>query len=143
MKNVKFVYLYRDGANYKSWNDVIFTNPDHLTSEEIQEKLLSAFLPDKLFIAHQIFVPEQFLFLAGEFTQFDHCYHEFHAIEIVEEESTDSLNRSIKDFLKDVEQISRQGWKEFDILERVWEHELKFPEKVAAKVGRHYKTRQV
>jgi hypothetical protein len=118
MRNIKFSYVYRDGANYKSWGNVIFANPDKLALDQIESRLVNAFLPDKLFIAHQISVPEKFLFLNMEFTKFDHCYHEFHIIEISEEKPTDSLNRSITDFLKDVELTSRQGWKAFDILER-------------------------
>ena len=71
MSNVKFVYLYRDGSNYKSWGNIVFINPDKLTLEEIEERLEIAFLVDRLFIAHQISVPEQFLFADGKFTKFD------------------------------------------------------------------------
>jgi len=117
MSNIKFVYLYRDGANYKSWGEVIFANPDQLTLDEIEDRLVYAFLVDKLFIAHQIPVPEKFLSLDGKFTKFDHCYHEFDCVEFCEEKPTDNLNRSITDFLRDVELITQQGWKEFDILD--------------------------
>ena len=119
MSNIKFVYLYRDGANYKSWDDIVFTNPDQLAIEEIEARLDTAFLVDKLFIAHQISIPEKFMFLDGKFTKFDHCYHEFDHVELCKEKPNDSLGRSITDFLKDVELITQQGWKEFDILDRV------------------------
>ena len=118
MDNIKFNYLYRDGSNYKSWGEVVFTNPNQLTLEEIETRLINAFLPDKLFIANQVFIPEQFLFISGKFTKFDHCYHEFDSVEICQENPTDDLGRSINDFLKVVEQVSKQGWEEFDILER-------------------------
>lgn len=117
MSSIKFVYLYRDGANYKSWNDVIFENPDKLILNEIEGSLNISFLPDKLFIANQISVPEIFLFLEGSLTRFDHCYHEFDHVEICEERSTDILNRSILNFLKDVRLVGDQGWKAFDIFE--------------------------
>lgn len=39
MRNVKFVYLYRDGANYKIWSDVVFENPDGLSLNEIDRSL--------------------------------------------------------------------------------------------------------
>ena len=29
MNNVRFLYLYRDGSNYKKWSDVVFSNPDN------------------------------------------------------------------------------------------------------------------
>ena len=117
-RKIKFNYVYRDGANYKSWDDVIFANPDKLALDEIESRLVDAFLPDKLFIAHQISVPEKFLFLDGYFSKFDHCYHEFDNVEFCKEKPTDNLNRSITDFLKDVELISQEGWKEFDVLDR-------------------------
>ena len=118
MSHIKFIYLYRDGANFKSWDDIVFTNPDQLTLEEIEDRLVYAFLVDKLFIAHQISVPEKFLFLDGKFTKTDHCYHEYDHVEFCKEKATDNLNRSISDFLKDVELIAQRGWKEFDILDR-------------------------
>ena len=118
MVSIKFNYLYRDGSNYKSWGKVVFRNPEQLMLDEIEAKLISAFLPDKLFIASQVSIPEKFLFLSGKFTNYDHCYHEFDCVEACEENSTDSLGRSITDFLRDVELASKQGWKAFDILER-------------------------
>ena len=60
MSNIRFVYLYRDGANYKSWGEVVFANPDQLTLDEIENRLSDAFLPDRLFIASQISIPEKF-----------------------------------------------------------------------------------
>ena len=118
MSNIKFNYLYRDGANYKSWGEVVFTNPDQLTVEEIELRLIDAFLPDSLFIASQISIPERFLFLDGKFTKQDHCYHEFDTIEICEEKSTDTLMRAIKEFLFEVELVASRGWEAFDVLER-------------------------
>ena len=118
MNNIRFNYLYRDGSNYKSRGEVIFSNPENLTVSEIEEKLLQAFLPDKQFIASQITIPEKFLFTDMRFTRYDHCYHEFDGVEVCEEDSTDSLGRSVIDFLRDVEAASKQGWRAFDILER-------------------------
>ncbi len=118
MTAIRFCYLYRDGSNYKSWGEVIFSNSENLSTINITEKLLHAFLPDKQFIASQISIPENFLFMGGDFTEFDHCYHEFDCIEVSEEEPTDKLERSISDFLQDIETASKQGWKAFDILDR-------------------------
>ncbi len=118
MASIKFNYLYRDGSNYNSWGKVVFTNPDQLTLGKIETRLIDAFLPDKLFIASQVSIPEKFLFLKGKFTEYDHCYHEFDCVEVCESISTDFLDRSITDFLRDVELASKHGWKAFDILER-------------------------
>jgi len=118
MDNIKFNYLYRDGANFKSWGEVIFSNPEKLYLNDVETKLIDLFLPNQLFIAHQIYIPEKFLFLDGKFTKFDHCYHEFDCVEICKETSTDNLNRSITDFLKAIELTLQNGWKEFDVLDR-------------------------
>jgi len=117
MDKIKFIYLYRDGSNYKSWGEVVFDNYEKITLEEIEKRLTEAFLPDKLFIASQISIPEKFLFLNGKFTKHDHCYHEFDGLEKCAESSTDSLRRSITDFLEDVELASKQGWEAFDVLD--------------------------
>jgi hypothetical protein len=118
MTNIKFNYLYRDGSNYKSWGDVVFANPENLTLDEVGKNLVDAFLPDKLFIASRVSIPEKFLFLDGKFTKYDHCYHEFDCVEVCEESSTDNLGRTITDFLRDIELTAKQGWVAFDILDR-------------------------
>ena len=119
MNNIKFNYLYRDGSNFKSWGEVVFSNPENLTVEEIETKLLHSFLSDKQFIASQISIPEKFLFANGDITKYDHCYHEFYCVEICKENPTDDLERSISDFLKSVELTSKYSWIAFDVLDRV------------------------
>ncbi len=118
MNNIRFNYLYRDGNNYKIWGEVIFLNPENLSTTEITEKLLHAFLPDKQFIASQVSIPEKFLFVDGNYTDSDHCYHEFDCIEVCKEDPTDKSGRSITNFLLDVKAASKQGWKAFDILDK-------------------------
>ncbi len=119
MNNIKFKYLYRDGANFKSWGDVVFSNPEQLTFDEVEKRFTAAFLPDTLFIASQISIPEKFLFLKGEVTKNDHCYHEFECVEVSQENPTDDLERSITDFLNDIELALKNGWKSFNILDRL------------------------
>lgn len=113
MNNIKFNYLYRDGGNFKSWGEVIFSNPEKMTVNEIEIELLNAFVPDNQFIASQIAIPEKFLFENGKFTNCDHCFHEheFDCVEICQENSVDDSEFSISDFLKKVELVSKQGWK--------------------------------
>jgi hypothetical protein len=118
VNSVKFNYVYRDGSNFKSWGEVIFSNLENLPLNEIETKLINAFLPDNQFIASQISIPEKFLFANGKLTKYDHCYHEFDCVEICQENSTDALDRSISGFLENVEMASKTGWKAFDVLER-------------------------
>lgn len=118
MCSIKFTYLYRDGANFKSWGEVIFANPENLALDEIDKTLTDVLLSDKLFVASQISIPEKFLFLGGKFTKDDHCYHEFDRVEVCEAAPTDTLGRTMTDFLREVKLVAKQGWKAFDVLER-------------------------
>jgi hypothetical protein len=112
--NFAFVYLYRDGSNYKKWGRVVFSNPDALISDSAEEKLRLAFLQDGLFIASQIRVPEAFIYAGGNFSFDDHCYHEFDGIRATDDSGDDAFGRSITEFLTEVTQQANRGWREFD-----------------------------
>lgn len=115
MDCVRFNYLYRDGANFKRWGEVLFSNPKEISLKDIGARLLRAFLPDSQFIAGQIRIPEVFLFRASKMTAYDHCFHKFDSVEFCQETPTDVYNRSIDIFLADVEKIAIKGWIAFDI----------------------------
>ncbi|MBI5565710.1 MAG: hypothetical protein HY870_12520 [Chloroflexi bacterium] len=112
--NVHFEYLYRDGANYKAWGMIVFSNPDHLSVAEIDSRLSQAFNPDSLFVAGQIQVPEIFLYSNGKVTSDDHCYHEYDHVELTDALTDDIQSRTISDFLTQVEIASERGWEAFD-----------------------------
>lgn len=114
MPNIKFTYLYRDGSNYKNWAEVVFSNPKRLHSDQISRRISSSFLVDGLFIAHQVRIRE--IFLAAEYglTIDDHCYHEFDSVESTRAAATDPLNRSIGQFLCEIEREAHRGWKAFN-----------------------------
>jgi len=110
-ENVKLIYLYRDASNYKAWGEIIFRNPDKLNLIEIEARLRSRFDSRELFVASQVSIPEVFLFLHDRFTEDDHFFHEFHAVEFTNEQCTDSYDRSIKTFVEQAEQSSMNGWR--------------------------------
>jgi len=114
MPNIKFSYLYRDAGNYKKWADVVFSNPDGLTLEAATKALKDAFLQDGLFIAHQVRVPEVFLFSRGNATSDDHCFHEFSAVKASLEDPNDPCSRSITQFIVEVKREAKRGWAAFD-----------------------------
>lgn len=114
MHAIKFNYLYRDGGNYKKWAHVIFSNPTGLTPEAATEALKGVLLQDGLFIAHQIRIPEAFLFEQGNATSDDHCFHEFVSFEASLETPNDSCSRSITQFIADVRSEAKRGWVAFD-----------------------------
>ena len=110
MANVEFMYLYRDGGNYKKRGVVIFSNPEGVDINLASEKLRQAFLPDGLFIARQVRVPEVFLYSHGKFTDDDHCYHEFDVLNSTSKAANDKQLRSIQQFLDEVAAEAGRGW---------------------------------
>ena len=114
MDNVELSYLYRDGGNYKNWGRVVFSNPGKLNIESVEAQLRQAFEQEELFIASQIRVPDVFLYLGGEFSFDDHCYHEFDEVRQTPEAANDPHNRSISEFLAEVNREAQRGWRAFD-----------------------------
>jgi hypothetical protein len=114
MDNIKFNYLYRDAGNYKKWAEVVFSNTDRLTIKSVTKALREAFMPDGLFTAHQIRIPEAFLFTQGDATSDDHCFHEFYSIETSLIVPTDPHSRSIRQFIAEVNECAKRGWVAFD-----------------------------
>ena len=112
MSNIEFCYRYRDGANYKKQGSVVFLNPDGLDCSAIETALRQAFW-DGLFIAHQVRIPEIFLYIDGPFAFDDHCYHEFAADQASDGSPNDEYHRTITEFLSEATGL-RGRWQEFD-----------------------------
>lgn len=119
MDSIKFGYLYRDGSNFKSWGNVVFFNPENLSPEQVTKALEDAFETDGLFIAHQIRIPEVFLYGKGDANADDHCYHEFDAVEKTTEAPSDRCNRSIGQFVAEVQREAGRGWLPFEPFDKL------------------------
>ena len=117
-KNIKFVYLYRDGGNYKFWGEIGFKNPTGLTVSEIDARVRIAVDQEIFFIANEVEVNELFPYLDGDLTEDDHCYHEYYSVEETMEKMTDQMNRTILGFLKQIEGASKSGWHAFNPKDR-------------------------
>ena len=115
MKNLKFIYFYRDGSNYKKPAAITFTNPSGMAAVGARNDLLRVFMQEGLFIAHQIRVPEVFLYRGdGRVTPDDHCFHEFGSVENTDELPTDKLWRSMSEFIVEASKATQRGWETFD-----------------------------
>jgi hypothetical protein len=110
MANARFKYMYRDGANYKKWGTVIFSNPEGVSLASIQARLQNAFLADDTFVADQIRIPEVFLFPDWPIDQNDHCLHEFVSLEDTSDATNDKYARSILAFVLEIETAAKIGW---------------------------------
>lgn len=118
MDNIKFTYLYRDGSNFKKWSHVVFSNPDGLTLEVVTKALRRAWGEDGLFLAHQVRVPEVFLYGKSDANADDHCFHEFHEVALTSELSSDRYGRSISKFIAEVQSEAGRRWTVFDPFDR-------------------------
>jgi hypothetical protein len=58
MPNIKFSYFYRDGANYKKFDDVIFANPDSVNLSEIESIISGKLIEETWFYADEWKLPE-------------------------------------------------------------------------------------
>lgn len=115
-KNTIFSYMYRDGSNYKFGGEVIFGG---IPAPGLEQELREAMHDANNFIASQIGIPDVFPF-PDQYSfneDDDHCWHEFTGLEPTDRDTTDDKNRSITDFVAEVEKIGPAGWKEFDPVE--------------------------
>ena len=119
MADIKFIYLYRDGSNYKKWADIVFFNPHDIPLNIVRESIRNVLYGDDLFVAHQIRVPEVFLFSRGDISSDDHCFHEFHDVETSSEVPTDRYGRTMSEFMAEVIREAAGGWRVFDPLDRL------------------------
>ena len=110
--NARFEYLYRDASNYKVWGSLVFAGP---ITNDLARRLSRALESSEFFIAHQVRVPELFLGLPSwPLEQDDHCWHEFSRVESTTEPANDPVDRTIEEFILEVERQSAVGWQLFD-----------------------------
>lgn len=83
MPNVKLNYLYRDGANYKNFNSIIFENDQAISLEDLEVLIKSKLVYGEWFYADQWKVPEIFL-ITFDF-KIDPTWHEFESVEYSDE----------------------------------------------------------
>lgn len=75
--NIKFTYLYRDGANYKNYNQVVFANPNKLLLEQIQKLITGNLIDECWFIAKDWDLPDMHFKEYNWDNEIDHYWHEF------------------------------------------------------------------
>lgn len=117
--NIQFDYRYQDAGGWKQCDFIVFANPDNIPLDEIRRRLQMALWETEFFIAHQIRIPEIFLYLDGLVDEeVDHCFHYWDSVEITNSEPSDLCERSIGQFLEEVELQSNHGWQLFDPCQR-------------------------
>jgi hypothetical protein len=90
--NIKFNYLYRDAGNYKEFGEIIFTNCNSESLENIERLIRKNLIEGEFFIPEKWNIPRISL---GDFSPgLDHDYHEFESLEITAENPTESIDIS-------------------------------------------------
>ncbi|MCM2316628.1 MAG: hypothetical protein NDJ92_15890 [Thermoanaerobaculia bacterium] len=112
--NSRLEYLYRNASNYKKWGAVVFSGT---ADAALSRRLVNALESQEFFIANQVRVPELF-FDDGLKPEEDLCWHEFVALETVDEEPTDQFSRTVVSFVEECEAASRAGWQVVDLMRR-------------------------
>ena len=84
--NIKFCYRYRDYANYKKYNEVIFANPKNRTIEEMDKFINDHLFDDKLFYTTEWNLPD--LHFDDWDPELDNFVHEFDSVSLTEDNPT-------------------------------------------------------
>jgi hypothetical protein len=102
MINIKFKYLYRDGANYKNQGEVIFSNPNNLVLNKIKKTIIDSLISMEFFVALEIRIPDRHFEKYKWNEETDHNWHEFHSVELTSSPPTDICKRTIEEFIEEL-----------------------------------------
>ena len=96
--NIKFYYLYRDGANYKNFHETVFSNSNDLKLNLIEEIIRKHLIDGQWFVSKEWNVPDLHFREFSWDSEVDHDWHEFERLE----ETLDRVTheKSIEDFLQ-------------------------------------------
>jgi hypothetical protein len=97
--NLKLNYMYRDGANYKQFDSVVFTNPSFITPRKAAQKLKEKLISNEFFIPQDWGLPRLQKYAYDP--EIDHEWHEFESFEWTDEDMTH--DREISDFLNEIQ----------------------------------------
>jgi hypothetical protein len=90
MPNIKFNYRYRDSANYKNHDFVIFKNDPSISLKELEETIKSKLIDETWFYADEWKLPG--LFLSSFDFKIDPAWHEFENVEYTGEPPNSSIS---------------------------------------------------
>lgn len=81
--NIRMTYLYRDAGNYKYWQDVVFSNRQNLTVDQLNSEIKKCLYSGEYFDACLAPLPIE---MDDEYDlELDHSWLEFHSFEETDE----------------------------------------------------------
>lgn len=93
--NVKLEYLYRDGANYKQYGYVVFSQAHQNDIDVLCENVRDALIQGEYFVPDLAGLPNLYFDIYDPFL--DHDWHEFIGLSFTTDEPTDA--RTIETFV--------------------------------------------
>jgi hypothetical protein len=84
--NLKLIYLYRDGANYKNWHEEVFSNVGNVSLETINARLREKLIDGTWFYVDKWNLKD--LHFDRWDNEIDHLWHEFDNLEETDELAT-------------------------------------------------------
>jgi hypothetical protein len=96
--NMRFEYLYRDSGNFKNWGEIIFSNPNKMSIDELVPMAGKVLIDQSYFYATKAKVPDLHFEEYNE--QLDHGWHEFHAFQVTDDIPNDPYKRSVDEFIE-------------------------------------------
>ena len=76
--NIKMTYLYRDGGNYKTWQEVVFTNHSGKTAEQLTDEIKQRLISGQFFDQGRAPIP--FEYPDSYDPELDHTWLEFDSL---------------------------------------------------------------
>lgn len=98
--NIKFHYLYRDGANFKQFKEVVFSNPNEIKLRKIETIIKDHLIDECWFVAKDWSLPDLHFKEYNWDNEIDHDWHEFESVEGTDEKATEAY--TIDEFLADI-----------------------------------------
>jgi len=103
MPNIKFNYLYSDGANYKNYSFIIFENSQEVSIKYLHNLIQSKLISETWFYVDQWKLPD--LHFGTWDNEIDHTFHEFESIEYTSEAPNTQL--TLKKFINLIKACNR------------------------------------
>lgn len=82
--NIRFCYRYRDYANFKKYNEIVFSNTSNKPIKEIERFILDHLFDDTFFHSREWKVPD--LHFEDWDPDIDHFVHEFDSLDETNEQ---------------------------------------------------------
>ena len=106
MPNIQFSYRYRDAANYKKHDRIIFANPQNIALSDLESFISSKLIDSIWFYVEEWGLPELFLDTCD--FRYDPAWHEFESVEYTNDLPNSSIG--LNEFIEAVNRTKQFSW---------------------------------